>query len=178
MTHFRTRTVSRLSTLLASAVLVAGFLLATVASAQAGKGLVLTERRQSSELVKFWIWPDGGELRVVGNMLPIIEQERTTLNITPSKVDGNRDKGSWGGTIGEPVAISESLGGGLPAVIRVNYRKVDRIQTERPFARITLEELPDEAEAILVICHLGGDEEVRCDSEPSPTKPDHLTEGS
>jgi len=94
MTQFRTRTDSRPLVLLVSAVLVAGFLLATVASAQVGKGLVLTERRQTSELVKFWIWPEGGELVVLGNMLPIIEQERTTLNVTPSKVDGNRDMGA------------------------------------------------------------------------------------
>lgn len=136
---------------------------------------LLLERKQSYHLGQVWLWTtDEGKVAVVGQMYPLVEQEMALLNVTPSKLGKGRkpEKGSWNGTIGEPIRIDTALSGALPVLVRMNYRKLDRIDTKRQFHRVKVEEIPQgEEAAILVECHLGGDEEVRCESMQS-TRPD------
>lgn len=136
-------------------------------------GAVLTERRVSFELSKVWIWYEDGKVMVQGEMDPLFEMEQVQLAVTPSKFEGKKpEKGAWMGTIGEPIPVQAELTGDLPVLVRVNYRKLDRIQTKRNFTRVKVKEVPTEGGAVLVQCRLGGDEEVRCAQEAHDFRPD------
>lgn len=133
----------------------------------------ITERRQSHDLSKLWLWEtEDGQIAVVGQMPPLFEQERTLVAVIPSKANGQKpEKGSWQGTVSDVVQFSDELRGQLPVLVRLNYRKLDRIQSRQPFARIRVTEIPADAQAVLVTCRLGDDEEVRCSQEPSSLRP-------
>ena len=156
-------------------ILATVFLLPATAWGQfEGGRSILTERKQSYNLGQVWVWTtDEGKVAILGQMYPLVEQEMSLLNITPSKEGKGKkpEKGSWNGTIGEPIRIDTELAGALPVLVRMNYRKLDRIDTKRQFHRIKIDEIPTgEDAAILVECNLGGDEEVRCESMQS-TRP-------
>ena len=157
------------------AAVIFALLVPSVLEAQfEGGRSVLTERKQSYHLGQLWVWTDDeGQLRVKGQMAPLVEQEMTVLNVTSSKTEAaKKGKGSWNGTIGEPIPIDTTIGGALPVVVRMNYRKLDRIDTKRQFFRVLVREMPtDEGmSAIFIECTLADDEEVRCSNTPS-TKP-------
>ena len=152
-------------------LLLLALLLPAAALAQPEGGAVIVERKQSYHLGKLWVWTtDEGHVAVHGEMSPLFEMEMAVLNVTPAKVRKGvkAEKGNWNGTIGEPVPFDTELQGALPVLVRMNYRKLDRIDTRRQFHRVRIEEIPDYDEgAVLVECTLADDEEVRCRQHPS-----------